>query len=212
MQTQLFLFRHGVTPANKENRFAGRTNEPLHRDGEKQIEQVAKSLCGHKITKVFCGPSTRTMESAEILSAITGAPVCPATPLDEINLSHWDGLTKQEIRSNFGDEYPTWLEDPANFHVPGCETLAQVQSRAVSEVERILVKYSGKKIALISHLIVLRCLTLHYLNLELKNFREIKINNGDLTLINRSQNGKTTLTVDVIGKNPLTPRIAPVTN
>lgn len=194
MQTQLFLLRHGTTPANKENRFAGRTHETLHPDGETQIKQVAQYLQGYAIEKIFCGPSSRTKVSAEIMGTITDAPICLVDSLDEIHLPHWDGLTKNEIRSRYGDEYPTWLEHPDTFHVPGCETLTQVQNRAVLEVERILDKHSGKKVALISHLIVLRCLVLHYQGLELKKFREIKINNGDLTLLNRSQNGDTTIT------------------
>ncbi len=193
MQSQLFILRHGVTPANNENRFAGRTNEPLHQDGREQIAQVAQSLQSHDIEAVFCGPSTRTTESAEIIGTTNNAPVCPMDAFDEIYLPHWDGLTKNEIRSRFGPQYPTWLEHPDEFLVPGCETLDQVQKRAVSEVEKILSDNPGKKAALVSHLIVLRCLVLHYKDLGLKEFRKIKINNGDVTILSRSANGETSV-------------------
>jgi broad specificity phosphatase PhoE len=68
--TTIYLVRHGITQANKENRFAGRTTEGLHPDGAEQIRQVGKRLQGKEIGRIFCGPLPRTVQSAEILSLI----------------------------------------------------------------------------------------------------------------------------------------------
>lgn len=187
MITTLYLLRHGTTAANLEKRFAGRTEEPVHPHGIPQIERVGQGLVDKKIIRIYTGPLRRTRQSAEILREILKAPVCIDNGLNEIAIPHWDGLTKDEIRARFGPEYPTWLESPHAFHSPGCEPLAEVQNRAVTCAERMLAEHQGESVVVISHLIILRCLALHYLGMELNDFRKITINNGDLTQLCRAQ-------------------------
>ncbi len=178
--TTIYLVRHGITQANKENRFAGRTDEELHADGKDQIMHVGERLKNHGISTVYCGPANRTVHSAELLGLLLKVPVLPLEEFDEINIPHWDSLTKDEIRQKHGDEYPTWLNSPQTFNLPGCETLREVQDRAVKGVSRLLEHHSAENLLLVSHLIVLRCLVLYYQGLEIKDFRSIKIDNGSI--------------------------------
>ena len=188
--TTIYLVRHGITQANKENRFAGRTDEELHVEGKDQIIHVGDRLKDNDLSAVYCGPSRRTLQSAEILGTLLGIPYSDLEGLDEINISHWDGLTKDEIRQEFGDEYPTWLNSPQNFSLPGCETLKKVQERAVRAVNHILEHHNSENLLLVSHLIVLRCLVLYYQGLEIKDFRSIKINNGSILQVSEVEKGR----------------------
>ncbi|OGR02281.1 MAG: hypothetical protein A2520_08855 [Deltaproteobacteria bacterium RIFOXYD12_FULL_53_23] len=183
MKTTIYLIRHGLTAANKNDVFAGRTLEPLHPEGVTQIEEVGKKLAGYGIKKIFCGPLTRTQQSARIVGELLAAPVETKEALTEISIPHWDGLTKETIRARFGSEYPVWLTDPSGFHLPGCETIAEVQNRAVACLETILREYPGQNLLVISHLIVVRSLLLHYLARPLADFRAIKIGNAQVTSI-----------------------------
>jgi broad specificity phosphatase PhoE len=186
----IYLVRHGITTANKEDRFAGRTGEELHAEGIKQIGQVGEKLRSENITAIYCGPAKRTMQSAEILGSLLNIPVSVLAELDEINIPHWDGLTKDEIRKQFGAQYPTWLSAPQDFDLAGCETLAQVQSRAVGTVNQLLASAREQKILLVSHLIVLRCLVLFFKGLAINDFRAIKIDNGSILQISENENGQ----------------------
>ena len=186
----IYLVRHGITTANKEDRFAGRTGEELHAEGIKQIGQVGEKLRYENIAAIYCGPAKRTMQSAEILGSLFNIPVSVLAELDEINIPHWDGLTKDEIRKQFGAQYPTWLSAPQDFDLPGCETLAQVQSRAVGTVNELLATAREQKLLLVSHLIVLRCLVLFFKGLAINDFRSIKIDNGSILRISENENGQ----------------------
>lgn len=185
----LYLVRHGTTPANKENRFAGRTSEGLHAEGIKQMRQVGRQLSDKNISAVYCGPAERTRQSAEILGSLCNAAIFPLAELDEINIPHWDGLTKDEIRQNFGDQYPAWLSAPEAFGLHGCETLEQVQKRAAGAVTRIVSENQGHNLLLVSHLIVLRCLVLYFQKLAIKDFRSIKIDNGSILKVSGLETG-----------------------
>ncbi len=179
----LYLLRHGLTAANLEDRFAGRTDEPLLPEGAAQLRSAAASLATADIAAICCGPLARTVQSATVAAEILKAPVKIIEELNEIRIPHWDGLSKTEIRQRFGDQYPTWLETPDNFQVAGCETLSQVQQRAVSAAERLGREHPGRNILIISHLIVLRTLILHYRQLPLAAFRSIKIANSQVVAV-----------------------------
>ena len=192
MITTIILARHGATGANLENRFAGRSDEPLHRQGIEQLLAVAEGLKNTRLTGgIVCGPLTRTRQSAELVGRELSVPVRTEDCFTEIDIPHWDGLTKDEIRQRFGPEYPTWLENPAGFALPGCESLARVQERAVAGLERLFVDMAGHTTLVISHLIVVRCLLLHYRGLSLGEFRGIKVDNGALIYLRRDATGCT---------------------
>jgi broad specificity phosphatase PhoE len=178
--TTIYLVRHGVTQANKENRFAGRTDERLHSEGIEQMRQAGFRLQEKNIDGIFSGPLPRTMQSAEILQDILHAPMTAVAAFNEISIPHWDGLTKDEIRQQYGKEYPTWLAEPQTFMLPGCETIRQVQKRAVSGIEYLVAAHPGSNLLLVSHLIVLRSLVLFYRDMDIGKFRSVKIGNGDI--------------------------------
>jgi broad specificity phosphatase PhoE len=191
--SSIYLVRHGITPANRENRFAGRTAEELDAEGIKQIRQVGERLRQTNIDAVYCGPAKRTLQSAAIIGDLLDIPVVAQAELDEIYLPHWDGLTKDEIRQQYGPQYPAWLSAPGTFQLPGCETLAQVQDRALALVNSLMSTYKDQNFLLVSHLIVLRCLVLYFKGLGLSDFRSVKIDNGSILQI--SETGKGTISV-----------------
>lgn len=190
-KTTIYLIRHGLTTANKGDVFAGRTQEPLHPEGAAQLAEVGKNLIECGISRIFCSPLARTRQSARIVGELLGVPVEADEALNEISIPHWDGLTKESIRARFGPEYPTWLADPAGFCVLGCETIAEVQSRAVACLETIFRACPGQSLLVVSHLIVVRALLLHYMARPIEDFRAIKVGNAQVAILSRDERGGT---------------------
>ena len=179
MALHLYMIRHGKTPANLAHKFAGRTAEPLSPQGRAQVADLAPDITTLNLDAIYAGPLLRTMQTAEIISN-NSVSVHKASGLIDIDLPHWDGLTKDEIRERFGEEYPTWLATPHLFQIAGCEDLHQVQKRAVAQVEEIINNHKSGNILLVTHLIVARCLILHNQNQPISMFREIKVDNGEI--------------------------------
>ncbi len=195
METTLYLIRHGKTAANIDNRFAGRTDEQLHGEGRAQIGELARGLAGQGLSRIVVGPLKRTRETAAIIAAQLALPVDIDDRLTEILIPHWDGLTKDAIRARFGPEYPTWLVEPHEFCVAGCETIADVQERAVKAAEGLFSRFQGEAVLVVSHLIVVRALLLYYLGRPIREFRSIKVDNGAVTTLTRD--GDDTTRVDL---------------
>lgn len=179
MAQKIYLIRHGKTQANLENRFAGRSAEPLCPEGKTQLKELAEKCARMGLAALYAGPLPRTRQSAQIIGDRCALDVREAPGLIDIYLPHWDGLTKDEIRQIFGAEYPTWLATPEKFHVDGCEDLLAVQKRAVAEVKAIAKREEGI-VLLVTHLIVARCLLLYYNDQPISRFREIKVANGEV--------------------------------
>lgn len=196
MPHTIYLIRHGVTSANKEKRFAGRSNEPLHTDGIKQLEDLAGRLKDKGINRIVTGPLPRTRQSGEVIGRIIDVTTECNEKFNEIYLPHWDGLTKTEIRQQFGEEYPTWLADPAGFKVKGCETIRDVQIRATCAMEQLFAE-ADEPILVVTHLIVARALVLHYRQQSIDDFRSIAIDNGSLIAFRRTNNGTTEVTPEI---------------
>jgi len=194
MQTTIYLTRHGATAANLENRFAGRSEEPLHQLGRRQLEEVAAKMKQDNLNAIYTGPLPRARQSAEIIGNLIDTPIIAREAFNEILLPHWDNLTKEEITRQFGPEYPTWLASPEKFAVTGCETLFQVQDRAVKGIEKIFAEHQGETVIVVSHLIVIRCLVLYYREMEIKDFRSINISNASLTSLARCNNDPVIIT------------------
>ncbi|MBU0731117.1 MAG: histidine phosphatase family protein [Proteobacteria bacterium] len=191
--TEIYLIRHGITAANLNKIFAGRSQEPLHADGITQIESVGRQLVPKNIRSIVSGPLPRTTQTAGILSRITGAGIVIDQRLNEILIPHWDGCTKDELRERFGNEYPHWLSQPEKFELPDCETLYAVQQRAVEAAEQIFQINTRQNTLIVSHLIPLRCLLLHYRDLPMKDFRSISFDNGAVIRLSREKDGQTTV-------------------
>lgn len=191
MSQTIYLIRHGKTRANLEKRFAGRSPEPLHPEGVSQIRQVAEKLGNRKIAAIYCGPLPRTVQSAGILAEHLGAEVVADPGLNEIDIPHWDTLTKDEIRLRYGDQYPVWLAAPDEFAVPGCETIVQVQERAAGSIESIVARHADENVLVVSHLIVIRSLILHYRHMEIGAFRGVVVDNASVVELVRHSDGRT---------------------
>ena len=197
METTIYLVRHGITAANLENRFAGRTDEPLHAQGVAQMQELGNRLKSYGIQKIVAGPLARTRESASIIGGILKAPVAVDGNFIDILIAHWDGLSKEDITQKYGPEYPDWCKHPEAFKLAGCETLYQVQGRAVESNEHLFSSSLGETILVVSHLIVLRCLVLFYNKMDMRDFRSIKIDNSVICSLTRNLEGNTSVSIDI---------------
>ena len=103
MKTRVFLVRHGATVLSAEDRFAGATNVELSEVGRQQATALAQRLAEQPIAAFYASPLDRTMETARILAQPHDLLVQPQGGFLEINHGVWEGLTRREAETKFGD-------------------------------------------------------------------------------------------------------------
>lgn len=184
MKTRVFLVRHGATVLSAEDRFAGATNVELSEVGRQQASALSKRLAGQPIEAFLASPLDRTIETARLLAGPHDLPVQPDSGLLEINHGVWEGLTRQEAETKFGDMYVKWEADPYNFAPEGGETGLAVAARAMPALLRAVGAHAGKMICVVSHKATIRLLLGAILGFDPRRYRDhLDLNPASLTIL-----------------------------
>lgn len=134
IRQRVVLLRHGRTSYNVGGRFQGQLDTPLDDLGRLQATVAAQELVHLKPTVLIASDSARAADTAAAVAAQTGLDVVLDPRLREIHLGSWSGLTRDEAREQFPEEYDAWM---AGHDVPrgGGETYGEVGERAVAAIE-----------------------------------------------------------------------------
>ncbi len=118
MSTHITLLRHGQSTFNVQKRFQGRSDDSVLTDiGRLTAYRTGLALRSTRFDAIYVSPLQRAQETAqEVCAAI--APVTPPPPiythphLREVHLPQWQGLSYEEVRSRFAEDYRQWQETP----------------------------------------------------------------------------------------------------
>jgi len=170
--TRLYLVRHGATQLTAEDRFSGATGVDLSVEGRAQAERLAERLASEPISAVYASPLSRTVETATILAMPHRLPVVQRDGLREISHGHWEGMSRQDVETQFADEYAAWDADPFTFAPDGGESGVQVLARALPVIREIVVTHVGQNVLVVSHKATLRLLLSSLLGFDERGYRD----------------------------------------
>jgi len=118
---ELWLVRHGETPASRDGVLAGWADVPLTARGVEQAEAVRPALAGESFDGVWCSDLQRAVETAQLAY---GAARSDAR-LREINFGGLEGhawaALDPDVRRSFAEFN--------GFHPAGGESLGQLRER-----------------------------------------------------------------------------------
>jgi len=177
-RTRIILMRHGETDWNRQRRVMGREDVPLNLAGREQCRRTADLLGDLGVTSIVSSPLTRALESATILSDVLGLVVRTEVELEEVHFGRWQGRTYDDV---IGDPaYLAFQDDPVLHRTPGGETIADVQRRGMDALRRLA---ADEATVVVSHGDVIRAMVCELLQVPLREYRRIRIDNCGLTAI-----------------------------
>ena len=197
MKTRVLLVRHGATVLSAEDRFAGATDVELSEQGREQVRALSRRLATQPIAAFYASPLGRTMETARILAGPHKQREITADPrLLEINHGVWEGLTRHEAETKFGDVYARWEDDPFNFAPEGGETGLGVTARAMPALHEIISRHPGEIVCLVSHKATIRLLLSAVLGFDPRRYRDhLDLNPASLTILDSRGSTEARLTL-----------------
>jgi broad specificity phosphatase PhoE len=185
---RIIFVRPGETDWNRQVRWQGWVASPLSTHGKRQAERLANYVRHIAMTVLYTSDLVRAVQTAEILSGTLGfAPVLDER-LRERNIGDWQGLTIDEMRAWYPDQYQQLLTDSENYRVPGGESRADVRKRMVEVFNDILKQDKGETIGIISH-----TTAIHALLADLipgGTGKEVAVSNTSVTTIALEEKGK----------------------
>src|SRR5690348_1459476 len=177
------LMRHGETPWNREGRVMGRNPVELDTHGRAQVAGLVDFVRALKPDLIVTSPLVRARQSAEIIAAGLGGalPIREDHQIAEVQYGRWEGMTYEELIVD--EDYLRYREEPILSSTPGGECIGEVQTRGVEAVMRTLGQADGQRVLFVSHGDIIRTVLCHFMAMELRHFRRIRVDNAALSAV-----------------------------
>jgi len=192
--TTFVLVRHAVTAHTGLKLSGWMPNLRLTSEGRAQAEAVAERLGSVKLDAIYSSPILRTVETARAIAARHDLDVTMRKGIGEVEYGTW---TDRSLKSLARTKLWTTLQRfPSSARFPEGESLREVQSRALAELERLRAEHPRQTVCLVSHGDVIRLLAAHYLGVHIDLFQRIHIGPASVSVISVGDQGPMVLTLN----------------
>jgi alpha-ribazole phosphatase len=117
-KVEIVFIRHGRTPANKEHRYLGKTDESLSPEGIEALRQEKAEKIYPEIDYLFASPMKRCIETADIL--YPGKDPILVPQWKEMDFGLFEGKNYQEL--NGDKQYQAWIDSGGTMTFPQGES------------------------------------------------------------------------------------------
>jgi probable phosphoglycerate mutase len=180
--TRLIIIRYGETEWNLEGRIQGHLDSPLTETGRAQAGAIAGRLCEVDVNALYSSDLGRAYATAQIVSDKTGLETITDIRLRELNLGKFEGLTEEEVRKRFPEEYRYLKDSDPDYIYPDGESKSQFSLRVISCLEELMGKHLGDQIVVITHGGALSRLIRYTLGMPVVGSNEYKVCNAALNV------------------------------
>ncbi|WP_042365934.1 bifunctional RNase H/acid phosphatase [Streptacidiphilus neutrinimicus] len=158
--TTLVLLRHGETALTPEKRFSGSGggDPALSERGRWQAERAAASFAARgTIEAIVSSPLRRCRETAQAVADALGLEVRVEEALREADFGSFEGLTFAEVKERQPEALNAWLASPRTAPPDG-ESFVAVGRRVAAARDRLLARYAGRTVLVVSHVTPIKTL------------------------------------------------------
>ena len=149
---RVYLVRHGQTTADIEGRYGGEYDDELTGLGVEQANKLAEKLIDKNIQIIYHSPKIRAIETANILENKLECSKVEIYNLKERNgYGVITGLTEEEAKEQYLDEYNNFVEQGYSYHIKESEQYDDFKQRFTNVFDKILSESKHEKIAIVSH-------------------------------------------------------------
>jgi len=185
LMAKLFLLRHLQSQWNLENRFTGWTDVPLSEEGVESAKEVAKKFANLRIDKAYTSSLTRNRKSTSLILENLNqkdVPIIFDKALDERNYGKLQGLNKDEVRAEYGEEQVKLWQKSWDQPPPEGESLKDVYNRIVPFYQEYIEKdlNQGKNILVVTSHNSLRALIKYIEKISDQEIVNLEIKTGEL--------------------------------
>ncbi len=195
MVLRLVFVRHGLSSFNKKGIVQGRSDDSyLTKEGYLQAESAGKVLDDINFDGIYSSPLVRASETALTIEKCLkrNYEINLDKNLLEVNLEKWSGLTIDEIKNRYPDDYLNWKNDAENLTIKNnnninYQPIKELYLQAKKFTDNLFCTFKNKddkNILIVAHNAILRCLILSLIQRPQRGFRKLKLDNASISIIN----------------------------
>lgn len=191
---RLILIRHGESLWNWERRVQGcRSDTELSQRGKGQTERIAAVMKNQEVAAIYSSPLKRAMDTAKAIAQALKLEISVAPDLRELDAGELEGLSEEELGERYGDFWREWRKGNPSLHLPGGESLEELQRRAWGEIEHIAERHPDEAVAVIGHLFANLTIICRALGIDLRNMRHLRQDEAAISILEITKQGNSLL-------------------
>ena len=133
MQCEFIIIRHGTTKANKEKRYAGRSDYPLLDEGRAELLSRDYSAFGD-VQLVFSSPLLRCLQTADIV--FPGKEKIIIQDFIECNFGDFEDKNYIEMADD--PAYQAWVDSGGTLPFPNGEDIEEFKDRCALAMKKVI--------------------------------------------------------------------------
>ncbi|HSQ90023.1 histidine phosphatase family protein [Romboutsia sp.] len=190
--TKLILVRHALTIDNQNNRLSGHIDSVVSEIGKKQIDKLTTYLEKIDIDKIYTTTSSRTKDTVRKIAKLKKIDIIEKETLKEISFGDFEGVTFNEIKKNYPDEFKSIIDKGYEYKYPNGESLIDSYNRVANEISKIVFDNKDKTILICSHGGTIRNIITYLISNSYEYHWNFKIDNASITIL-EVENGFTVI-------------------
>ena len=191
--TRIYLIRHGQVEGFDKPRYNGQADVALTDVGIEQYHILKERFADSRISACYTSDLIRCTVGAGIICQNRGIEPVARRELRELNIGIWEGLTWQEIKANWPEEWRARLADLVNYRVPEGERLLDVEARVMPVIREVVDRHTGQEVLVVGHGGVNRIVLLNAIGAPLGGMFNVEQNFGCLNIIDYYADGRATV-------------------
>jgi 2,3-bisphosphoglycerate-dependent phosphoglycerate mutase len=145
---RVFVARHGE--AEYESELLSDAGGSLSRAGRAQSRELAESLRGARVSRIYASSMARAVQTAEIAAAVLGVDVVVRDGLREFGVGVHVGAASGNP-DPFRPTFSRWLDGDLEARIEGAESGQEVVDRVRAELELVADQHRGESALVVSH-------------------------------------------------------------
>jgi len=187
--SKLLLARHGDTESGSTLRYWGQSDVKLSGAGLRQAKRLRDRLATEKIDAIYTSYLRRAWATAEIIAARHQLDVVNCAELNEVNFGKIEGLTFDEVSQLYPEVTRVWVSQSLSLEFPDGENFDRFNSRVSKFLSRLDKHAPEETILIVAHAGPLRLLVCHLLGLELRHWRQFRLDLASLSIVETHSQG-----------------------
>ena len=139
---RLSILRHGITDANENGIYIGKTDLPLSENGREALQEKYETHEYPKVQRVYTSPLERAVQSAEIL--FHDRELVIVDDLREMEFGVFENLAVEDLIEL--DSYKKWLKGGLDNPPPNGESLRNMMLRCYSALNLMILDMMKERI------------------------------------------------------------------
>ena len=133
IKVKITWIRHGMTQANGEHRYLGKTDEPLSETGIRLLQEKKKEYFSSPPEFLYTSPMKRCVQTAELL--FERNPIL-IPEWKEMDFGQFEGKNYEELKDD--PCYQKWIDSNGTLPFPGGESREQFIRRSMEGFDRMM--------------------------------------------------------------------------